>query len=63
LRMAVEKQTCVVSEGQTVNMTVSIGLATATDEVQSFGTLLKNADAALYRAKDQGRNRVFLHYG
>jgi diguanylate cyclase (GGDEF)-like protein/PAS domain S-box-containing protein len=63
LRMAVEKQACVVSEGQIVNVTVSIGLATANGEVQSFGTLLKNADAALYRAKDQGRNKVFLHCG
>jgi len=63
LRMAVEKQACVVSEGQIVNVTVSIGLAAANGEVQSFGTLLKNADAALYRAKDQGRNKVFLHCG
>ncbi len=60
LRMAVEKQSCVVNEGQTVNVTVSIGVAAANDEVQSFETLLRNADAALYRAKDQGRNRVFL---
>ena len=60
LRRAVEKQFCVVNEGQTVNVTVSIGVATANDEVQSFETLLRNADAALYQAKDLGRNRVFL---
>lgn len=42
-------------DDQTVSIGVSIGLATAPDDAQSASGLLKNADAALYRAKADGR--------
>lgn len=47
----------VMFEGIAIPVTVSIGLATAfaTDNIDA---LLAEADAALYRAKDSGRNRV-----
>lgn len=38
-------------------VTVSIGLA-CSDQNESLSELLERADAALYRAKDEGRNRV-----
>jgi diguanylate cyclase (GGDEF)-like protein len=41
-------------------ITVSIGVAQATPDVPSGTELLSRADAALYQAKQQGRNRVVL---
>ena len=45
-------------EGQRIGVTVSIGVADLRPEHTEPGHLLKAADAALYRAKAAGRNRV-----
>lgn len=42
-------------------LTVSIGLATANDAFDDLFSVLKDADAALYAAKRQGRNRSVHH--
>ncbi len=39
-------------------ITVSAGIATAPGEHADFQTMFRTADAALYRAKQEGRNRV-----
>jgi diguanylate cyclase (GGDEF)-like protein len=41
-------------------ITVSLGIATADDTMtfMSYEELIKHADLALYKAKDQGRNQV-----
>ena len=44
--------------GKPVPFTVSIGVAQAKPEDHDVEALVKRADAALYRAKDTGRNRV-----
>lgn len=43
-------------------ITVSMGVAELTAEVNSFTDLLKNADVALYQAKERGRDRVELFH-
>lgn len=45
-----------ICNGHTLNVTASIGIADFPDEGQDAETLLKNADIALYRVKEQGRN-------
>ena len=42
-------------------VTVSIGLTMNYSDLSSTADLLKSADAALYKAKESGRNRVILH--
>jgi two-component system chemotaxis family response regulator WspR len=41
-----------------IKLSISIGVAGLTDEVNNISTLLKLADNALYVAKAQGRNKV-----
>jgi diguanylate cyclase (GGDEF)-like protein/PAS domain S-box-containing protein len=43
-------------EGYELHITSSIGIALSPQDGTDAQSLLKNADAALYRAKDQGRN-------
>ena len=42
----------------TLNVTISIGIASAQSEGDNAEGLLHRADQALYRAKREGRNRV-----
>jgi diguanylate cyclase (GGDEF)-like protein/PAS domain S-box-containing protein len=42
--------------GKEYHVTASIGVSTYPDDAQSAAELLKNADIAMYRAKEQGRN-------
>jgi diguanylate cyclase (GGDEF)-like protein len=46
--------------GNTMGATVSIGAATAADVVTNIDALIARADAALYRAKGDGRNRLHI---
>ncbi|MEW6254526.1 MAG: GGDEF domain-containing protein [Pseudomonadota bacterium] len=57
LRTAVEGTRVTVSAAQ-LSVTVSIGLAVSNDAAHSADALLLHADAAMYRAKNEGRNRV-----
>ncbi|MDD5241081.1 MAG: EAL domain-containing protein [Sulfuricella sp.] len=43
-------------EGQEIIITSSIGISVYPDDGDDTQTLLKNADVAMYRAKEQGRN-------
>jgi len=44
-----------------MNLNASIGVAIRTDEEIELTTLLKQADIALYRAKDEGRRRYHVY--
>jgi diguanylate cyclase (GGDEF)-like protein len=48
------------SRNQEIRLTVSIGIAALGDGIDSGEKLVHAADAALYRAKQEGRNRVAL---
>ncbi|MDD8058364.1 GGDEF domain-containing protein [Shewanella metallivivens] len=44
----------------TVKVTISIGVTELSLECKDYMCLIKNADTALYRAKNNGRNQVFI---
>ncbi len=50
----------VLVDGREITSSVSIGIATATDPAATPHSLLRDADAAMYRAKERGRNRFEL---
>ena len=57
LRLAVEQQ-IVPWQDREIKLTISIGLASSEHFGYNFNHLYAQADAALYRAKEMGRNRV-----
>lgn len=65
LRRQVETQPLVLSRTtgrrKEIGVTVSIGVAGFDQDVINSESLVKYADKALYEAKQQGRNRVFLY--
>ena len=48
----------IAAYGNTVTLTVSIGIAAATLSMSGIGTLMRASDQAMYEAKSQGRNRT-----
>ncbi len=49
-----------VLDGRTLNVTTSLGVALFPDDGEDIDTLMKNADSAMYRAKEEGRNSYRL---
>jgi len=49
-------------DGVRIPVTVSIGISAEMAAGSELGALLASADAALYRAKANGRNRVELNF-
>jgi diguanylate cyclase (GGDEF)-like protein len=47
-------------DGRTLNVTASIGISIYPEDGRDFSELLKNADTAMYDAKDAGRNGMRL---
>jgi len=52
-----------VIDGQAVSITGSLGVCIYPDNGEEFEVLLKNADTAMYRAKDAGRNQYWVCEG
>jgi diguanylate cyclase (GGDEF)-like protein len=60
LRLLIADQDIIIQNGQTIGVTASLGCATFPVDADSEETLMAEADRALYRAKQGGRNRVCL---
>lgn len=58
LRQIIEAQAFDFEDNKNVHITVSIGVATSSERFASATELTGGADRAMYRAKEQGRNRV-----
>lgn len=58
LRAAVAGEPFVLPSGETLPITVSVGVAVTGEGAEQIDDLLKRADDALYAAKNAGRNRV-----
>jgi diguanylate cyclase (GGDEF)-like protein len=58
LRQAVESHTLFNASPRASQITISLGVAAMNAQEGAFDDLLTAADAALYRAKEKGRNRV-----
>ena len=61
LRIGVETTAFDDGRGNTVHITISVGIACENNQELSFDAALKNADKALYQAKHEGRNRIAAH--
>ena len=58
LRQAVEIASFESLDGETVKITVSVGVAAYPEDGRSLWDVIKMADTALYMAKTGGRNKV-----
>lgn len=58
LRKLVEKTPFILSEGQEISLSVSIGMVSYSKGYSSFEEIVSVANKALYRAKQSGRNQV-----
>jgi len=61
LRQLVVNQPLVIAGGQTLRLTVSIGVAGELGPHLQVDRLVDEADAAMYAAKSLGRNRTYLY--
>jgi two-component system, cell cycle response regulator len=60
LRMLIAAQDIEIQNNQRVKVTASLGCATFPMDAETEDSLMAEADAALYKAKQGGRNRVYL---
>ena len=49
---------CPSFEGNEITVTLSLGICTVSDSHTNFEAVIKDADTAMYRAKESGRNRI-----
>ncbi|MCP4036179.1 MAG: diguanylate cyclase [bacterium] len=61
VRGSIEDAVFEAPDGRSVQVTLSLGIAEYSAEMASAGALLEAADRALYRAKNEGRNRIAIY--
>ena len=60
IRSAIEGRRFEIGQGQSLGITVSLGVASLPAQETSVEKLVAAADKALYEAKEKGRNRVVM---
>jgi diguanylate cyclase (GGDEF)-like protein len=60
LRRKMEKRCFMVDGGKKIDLTMSFGVASFASKIDEADGLIKRADAALYKAKEKGRNQTFI---
>jgi len=60
IRKKVEVNKFYISDKDSINITISIGISTYPDITKNIDSMLEHADTALYEAKRTGRNKVVL---
>lgn len=60
IRLAIQKQEFIEAQ-EAINLTVSLGIASFPSDATSIDKLVQAADAALYQAKEKGRNCSVLY--
>lgn len=60
LRHKIEAHRITTPEGANIKMTISVGIAEYSTEQKEFQQLIVQADNALYKAKQSGRNKVLV---
>ncbi|MBM3804960.1 MAG: diguanylate cyclase [Acidimicrobiia bacterium] len=63
IRQRIEAEKQATDKGETFSITVSFGLSQCGSQHGSVEALISDADRALYAAKNQGRNQVYLCVG
>lgn len=58
VRSTFENHTFHINDNKEIKLTVSIGVASFPETTDNIKSLIRQADRALYRAKENGRNRV-----
>jgi diguanylate cyclase (GGDEF)-like protein len=58
MRAAMENNVLLAGDGERVRVTISLGVSQLNNESLNTSNLMKQADEALYSAKNNGRNRV-----
>lgn len=58
IRLAIKNTQLITEDGERVNATISKGIAYYHDGINSLDELFKEADIALYEAKEKGRDKV-----
>ena len=48
-------------KGNTIDYTISVGIAEVNDEMKTYESWIEAADSALYKSKENGRNQVNLY--
>ena len=61
IRKHIENTRFTIQEEQQIKLTISIGIACFEQNFDCFDSLLSKADAALYKAKEKGRNCIFIY--